>query len=100
MYSAPSASGVEYCTHSPRSAITAWPGPYVHFTAAMRHAQHSLDHDRVLIKLRRLSRLNPSAGTAHVRNAQPRFLRVHAPDKLVDQLRLVARGLDAQLDVR
>ena len=44
------------------------------------------------VKLRCLSRLNPTWRAFHPRNTDRRCIRVHAADKLLDQLRLVAGG--------
>ena len=52
-------------------------------------------HDRVLVELRALARLDPAGGGAHVRHAHPLLAGVDAAGVLVDQLRLGARRLDA-----
>src|SRR3954447_47912 len=57
-------------------------------------AQHSLQHNRELVKGWRLAGLDPSTRTAHVGYAGRRRLRIHAPNVFVDELGLVACGLD------
>src|SRR5581483_7651691 len=61
----------------------------------MGNAQHAAQHERVFIKLRRLARLNPTAGTAHVGDAELSIAGVYAADKFLDDFGFVAGGLDA-----
>ena len=93
MYSAPSAPGVEYCTHSPLCVMTASPAPTSIDAVARGDAQRAAQDDRVFVKLRRLSRLDPSTRTVHPRHAARGRLRVDASDELFDPLRLVTRPL-------
>src|SRR5438034_7034357 len=58
------------------------------------HTHRAAQHDGVLVELRRLSRLDPAARTAHPRDARVRGAGVHAPDELLDQFRLVSCRLD------
>src|SRR4051794_34657593 len=58
--------------------------------------QDALDHDRVLVEVRPLTRLEPALGRTHVGDADALLARVDATDVLVDQLRLGARRLDAR----
>src|SRR6266478_5553458 len=59
--------------------------------AGVLHAEQALQHDRVLVELGRLPRLDPAGGAPHVRDAHGRRLRGHAADVLLDLLRHVAR---------
>src|SRR5438034_10678195 len=58
------------------------------------HTHRAAQHDGVLVELRRLSRLDPAARTAHPRDARVRGAGVHAPDELLDQFRFVSCRLD------
>src|SRR5688572_14732428 len=57
-------------------------------------AKHALQNNRELIKLRFLTRLYPTCRTLHACNAGRGGLAVHAANVLLDDLRLVAGGLD------
>src|SRR5262249_7080298 len=70
-------------------------GANVEHAALVVDAQHPPEDQRVLVELRRLSRLLPPGGAAHARDAHRRRAGVHATDILVDRLRLVARRDDA-----
>src|SRR5581483_9955615 len=71
------------------------PGANIECSVLVLNAQHSLQHDRKLVELRSLSRLDPSRRTAHMGHAGGRGFGIHASDVFVDKLGLVARGLDA-----
>src|ERR1043166_5076146 len=58
-------------------------------SVARRDAKRSAQHDRVLVELRRLSRLDPAARALHPRDAHGAVAGVHAPDVLFDDLVLV-----------
>src|ERR1700745_59837 len=60
----------------------------------MRDAQHPFQHNGELVELWSLSRLDPALRTAHVRHAHASRLRIHAADVLVNELRLIPRGLN------
>jgi hypothetical protein len=70
-------------------------GMDVERSAPVRDPQHALQHNCKLVKLRRLSRLRPSTGRAHMRHAQSGRRRIHASDVLVDQFGLITRGSDS-----
>jgi hypothetical protein len=61
----------------------------------MLDAQQAREHDGIFIKLRRLPRLDPATGAAHVCDAYPGTPRIHTAHILIDQLGLVARRLDS-----
>src|SRR5262249_7099249 len=67
----------------------------VEMAAPVSHPKQTAQHHSELLELGGLARLDPAAGAAHVGNADVLVARIHAPDVLVDQLRLVACGLDA-----
>ncbi len=67
---------------------------HVDRAAGVLDAQHARKHDRVLVELGRLARLDPTGGAFHAGDAQVRGLRVHAADEFLDHLGLVARGGD------
>src|SRR5258705_136194 len=48
--------------------------------AGVVHTQQALQHDRVLVELGRLPRLDPAGGAPHVRDAHRLRLRAHAAD--------------------
>src|SRR5437763_14228697 len=64
--------------------------------AGVLHAQQALQHDRVLVELGRLPRLDPAGGGPPVRGAPGPRPRARAADVLLDLLRHVARGDDAR----
>src|SRR5207237_10245102 len=49
-------------------------------TARVTHAQHAAQDDRVLVEVRRLSRLDPAGGAPHVRDAHRLVLRIYRAD--------------------
>jgi hypothetical protein len=63
-------------------------------TVLVGDPQHTPEHDGVLMKIGRLPRFNPAAGTAHVSDADITLARVEPTDVFVDQFRLVACCLD------
>jgi hypothetical protein len=71
--------------------------PSVHIQPAvlMLDMQRSPQHNRELIELRRLSRLNPARRTSHVRHTYRVRLRIHAPDVFINELGLVPSSLNA-----
>src|SRR5262245_11664124 len=71
-------------------------GTDVESAAAVGDAQQAPQHDSELVELRLLTRLDPAAGAAHVCDADLLVTRVYSSHILVDQFRLVARGLDAR----
>ena len=95
MYSAPSAPGVLYWTHSPLRVMTAWPARTSSEPPGCVTCSRPLQDVRVLVELRRLSGFNPARRTAHVRDADRAGARVHASDDFVDEFRFVARCGDA-----
>jgi len=56
--------------------------------------EHSLEHDGVLIELRRLARLTPTAGASHVRDGEIARPGIHPPHVLVDLLRRLTGSFD------
>jgi hypothetical protein len=59
-------------------------------------AQRALQHNGELVEVGSLAGFSPSRRAAHVGDAGSGSLCVDASDILVDQLRFVARGLDAR----
>src|SRR5579885_1515015 len=70
-------------------------GPHFLHALARPDRQPALQHHRILLELRRLTRLYPAARALHPRDAHFGRPGVPAPDELFDDLRLVAGGLDA-----
>src|SRR4029077_1376612 len=56
--------------------------------------EHAFEDDGELLELRLLARLDPATRTPHVGDADLIVFGVYSTDVLVDQLRLVAGGLD------
>src|SRR5262245_12236451 len=69
------------------------PGRNIEASFPVAHVQLSSNHDRVLLKLRRLSRLLPSGGAAHMRDTYRLVFRVHPAKEFINDLWHVARGL-------
>src|SRR5262249_12592458 len=69
-------------------------GAHLEHARAARHAQEPPQDDRVLVELRRLTGLDPTCGTAHVRDRDLGAGGAHAADVLVDELGLVPGGGD------
>ena len=70
------------------------PGTNIKRATPMFHPERSLENDGEFIEFGRLSRLDPSLRTAHVRYASRGSLRIHLSDVFVDDLWLIARSLD------
>lgn len=68
----------------------------VEFSAFVRDAQRSFQHDGEFVELRSLAGLEPSLRTAHVRDAGSGGFRVDASDVFVDEFWFVAGGLNAR----
>ena len=66
------------------------PGFHVEHTSLVRHAERAFEHNAEFIELRRLTRFDPAARTAHVRDAESRFTGDHPSDEFLDDLRFVA----------
>lgn len=71
------------------------PGLHVEHTIFVRHTECALEHNGEFIEFRCLARFDPTARTAHVRNAESRFAGVHPSNELLDDFRFVARRGDA-----
>ena len=69
-YSAPPGSGVLYRTHSPRRTTTACPAATSSTPWRCSTAQETTEHQRVLVEIRSLPRLDPPLGTSHVSHAE------------------------------
>jgi len=70
------------------------PGTNLKRATPMFHPERSLENNGEFIEFGRLSRLDPSLRTAHVRYASRGSLRIHSSDVFVDDLWLIARSLD------
>ena len=96
MYSAPSGPGVLYAHPLTPSHQDGLPGQDVHLTGFVLDSQRPGKHDRVFVKVRPLPRLDPPGGRPHPCDAHRGILGVHPADELIDQLGLVAGGLDSR----
>ena len=72
------------------------PGRHIQFAGFMLHPQRAAQDHCVFVKFRRLARLLPAFGTAHVGNADAAGRGVDMPDIFFDDLRLVSGGFDAR----
>ena len=70
------------------------PGGDDHLTALVLHLNGSAKDDRVLIELRPLAGLDPTAGGTHVGDAYASRTGVDAAHVLIDELGLIAGGGD------
>jgi hypothetical protein len=61
----------------------------------MLYTKHAAQDDGELVELRRLARLDPSAGAAHVGYARRCSLRIDAAYVFVDPFRFISRGFNA-----
>ncbi len=70
-------------------------GRYIERSTFVLHVKLPPNHNCVLFELRRLARLLPPGGAAHVRYADSIVFRIHAANKFVNDLRHVAGCLNA-----
>jgi len=70
-------------------------GGHIERTVLVADKQRTFQHDSEFIETRCLTRLNPTTRAAHVRDAEPRFSGVHAPDEFINEFRFVPRRGDA-----
>jgi hypothetical protein len=59
------------------------------------HAQRAAEDERILVELRRLTRLAPTGGAFHAGDAHAVRLRVYAADEFFDDFWRIAVGFDA-----
>ena len=69
---------------------------HVECAVLVLNVQQALEHRGELVKLRGLSRLLPSAWTAHMRDAYRSRAGIYPPNVLVNQLRLVTCSLNSR----
>src|SRR5207247_833481 len=58
-------------------------GLHLENASFVRNAERALEHDGEFIKFRCLARFDPTARTAHVRNAESRFIGVYPSDQFL-----------------
>src|SRR4051812_17781834 len=71
-------------------------GRDVQRSPSVSHSQRTFEDQSEFVELRRLSRLNPTARAAHVRDAQSRFGGIYPADKFIDEFWFVAGSGDAR----